>query len=131
MIKLYSDNSVEQKHCITSDFVLIVDPAMHSITYRRDITILLNAKIAEQLDPIQYKQAIQPRLSKDIYKGLSDSQLFDTVKSRYIQQSSDVLDYCDALRAKHRQISDELKEVQDNLHFISKLPDSQPKKISE
>lgn len=75
----------------------------NEITLRRDISVLLNSALLENFDSNVLKDYIKTLGSfnaqeQEIISKVPDSQLVAFVKSRHIQQPSDVLRYSDDLR---------------------------------
>lgn len=87
-----------------------------SVCVRRDLSVLLNSKLLENFDSNVLKDYIKTLGSfneqeQDIISKVPDSQLVAFVKSRHIQQPSDVLRYSDDLRNMCDHYKESFKDV--------------------
>lgn len=72
----------------------------------RDIDFVISQRKLDKLDPSQLSKFLEPLSSSSSSENysLSDEQLFEYCKSRYVQQPSDVADYAQYLLNKAEEI---------------------------
>lgn len=88
----------------------------NEITLRRDLSVLLNSKLLENFDVNVLKDYIKTLGSfnekeQSIISNVPDSQLTAFIKSRHIQQPSDVLKYSDSLHELCERYKSSFKDV--------------------
>lgn len=92
-----------------------------SVCVRRDLSVLLNSKLLENFDSNVLKDYIKTLGSfneqeQDIISKVPDSQLSAFIKSRHIQQPSDVLRYSEELSKLCDDYKESFKDVSKSFH---------------
>lgn len=123
------DTEIQPSLC--SEFTFIQDVSRGIFRKSRDITILLNEQLHSNFDPVLLKRAMTPRPVNDAaYQSLSDSQKFDAIKPRSIQQPADLELYNDILNNHVDQIKETAKDAADRARILSEIAQSSQGSVS-
>ena len=123
------DTEIQPSLC--SEFTFVQDVSRGTYRKSRDITILLNEQLHSNFDPILLKRAMTPRQDNDaVYQSLSDSQKFDAIKPRSIQQPADLELYNDILTKHAEQIKEDARDTLERAQLVRTLSQT-PKSNSE
>ena len=88
-----------------------------SVRYVSDLKMFFNQQRLSQLSPQYVQQMLQSAKKSDNSAGLSDEQLIDGLKSRYIQSNADMYAYTrwlnDNIDSVVKDIADKQKAIQE------------------
>ena len=97
------------------DLVYSSDGKSKSIIYHRDIFCLLEQKKLQSLSPETIRN-IQSDLNKECHSdNLTDKELIDFCKSRYINNLTDMYTYANDLKGCSHKVSKSLDKVKSDL----------------
>lgn len=129
--------SVQIEPSLCSDFIFtgidsFGDPQqIRCFRKMRDVTILLNDNLTSQFDPIRLKQASTPHRYEDAaYQSLSDSQKFETIKPRSIQQPADLELYNEILQQHAEQIKETARDATDRARILREITQDSTRIVS-
>lgn len=129
--------SVQIEPSLCSDFIFTAidsfgDPLqVRCFRKMRDVTILLNEQLTSQFDPIRLKQASTPHRPDDgAYQSLSDSQKFDAIKPRSIQQPADLELYNDILQQHANEIKESAQDVAERSRLLREISQTSKESVS-